>query len=113
MPRFEKHVFICINKRAPDNPKGCCAEKGSKEIASKFKEELHKRGLKGKIRANKAGCLDMCELGPTVVIYPEGVWYKNVSIDDVNEIIESHLLAGQPVEKLRVSEDYWSKSQKT
>ena len=109
MPRFEKHVFICINERAPDDPKGCCSAKGSKDVASKFKEELHKRGLKGKIRANKAGCLDMCELGPTVVIYPEGVWYRQVKVEDVVEIIESHLIGGKPVERLRVRDEYWKR----
>jgi len=101
--RFEKHIFICTNQRPPDNPKGCCASKGSEAIAAKFKEELHKRGLKGKMRANKAGCLDMCELGPTVVVYPEGVWYKHVTLEDVEEIIDSHLMGGKVVERLRVA----------
>ncbi|MEK7727969.1 MAG: (2Fe-2S) ferredoxin domain-containing protein [candidate division KSB1 bacterium] len=99
--RFEKHIFICTNQRPLDNPKGCCASKGSEAIAAKFKEELHKRGLKGKMRANKAGCLDMCELGPTVVVYPEGVWYKHVALEDIEEIIESHLVGGRPVDRLR------------
>ncbi|NUO83126.1 (2Fe-2S) ferredoxin domain-containing protein [candidate division KSB1 bacterium] len=101
--RFEKHIFICTNQRPPDNPKGCCASKNSEAIAAKFKEELHKRGLKGKMRANKAGCLDMCELGPTVVVYPEGVWYKHVTLEDVEEIIDSHLMGGKVVERLRVA----------
>jgi (2Fe-2S) ferredoxin len=109
MPRFERHIFICTNVRPPDDPKGCCAAKGSAAIASKFKEELHQRGLKGKIRANKAGCLDMCERGASVVVYPEGVWYGGVTPGDVNEIIERHLIGGQPVERLRVPEGYWKK----
>lgn len=109
MPRFEKHLFICTNERAPDNPKGCCASKGAREIAEKFKEELHRRGLKGRMRANKAGCLDMCELGPSVVVYPEGVWYQRVTLNDVEEIITSHLLGGRVVERLRTQEQYWQK----
>lgn len=100
MGRFERHIFICVNERPPDNPKGSCAPKGSQAIASKFKEELHKRGLKGRFRANKSLCLDLCELGPTVVIYPEGVWYKHVKLEDVEEIIESHVIGGRPVERL-------------
>ncbi len=104
--RFEKHIFICTNQRPPDNPKGCCAAKNSEAIAAKFKEELHKRGLKGKMRANKAGCLDMCELGPTVVVYPEGVWYKQVKLEDVEEIIDAHLIGNKPVERLRMVEDW-------
>lgn len=102
MPRFERHIFICTNQRPPDHPKGCCAAKGSLALAEKFKEELHKRGLKGRMRANKAGCLDLCEFGPTVVVYPEGVWYQKVTLQDVGEIIDSHLLGGKVVERLRV-----------
>ncbi len=111
--RFEKHIFICTNQRPPDNLKGCCASKGSEAIAAKFKEELHKRGLKGKMRANKAGCLDMCEFGPSVVVYPEGIWYKHVALEDVEEIIDAHLIGGEPVERLRVGEEYWLQSKKS
>lgn len=64
--------------------------------------------MKGRIRANKAGCLDQCELGVSVVVYPDGVWYGRVTLEDVNEIIESHLIAGKPVERLRVPDD-WKK----
>lgn len=100
MAKFERHIFICVNERPPDNPKGSCAAKGSHAIASKFKEELHKRGLKGRFRANKSLCLDLCELGPTVVVYPDGIWYKQVTLEDVEEIIESHVIGGRPVERL-------------
>ena len=100
MARFERHIFICINEREPDNPKGCCASKGSREIASKFKQALYERGLKGRFRANKCLCLDRCEYGPTVVVYPDGVWYQHVQLEDVEEIIESHILGGKPVRRL-------------
>ena len=105
MGRFEKHIFICTNERSPDDPRGCCAAKQSHEIAAKFKEELHQRGLKGKMRANKAGCLDLCEEGPTVVVYPDGVWYKQVTVADVPEIVEAHLIGNRPVERLRATDD--------
>ena len=107
MPRFEKHIFICTNTRPPDDVKGCCAAKNAQAVAEKFKEELHRRGLKGRMRANKAGCLDMCEHGPTVVVYPEGVWYKQVTPGDVPEIVAAHLLGNRPVERLRVPEGHW------
>ncbi len=107
MSRFEKHIFICTNERPPDNPKGCCAAKNSHEIVACFKEELHQRGLKDKMRANKAGCLDLCELGPTVVVYPEGVWYQHVTPGDVPEIVAAHLLGNRPVERLRVTDEDW------
>ena len=102
MARFERHVFICTNVRPPDNAKGCCAAKNSEAIAAKFKEELHRRGLKGKVRANKAGGLDQCELGASIVVYPDDVWYGRVTLDDVDEIIDRHLIGGKPVERLRV-----------
>jgi (2Fe-2S) ferredoxin len=100
MPPYERHVFICVNKRPPEDPRGCCADKGGEEIAERFKIGLHKRGLKARIRANKAGCLDQCELGVSVVVYPEGIWYARVTASDVEEIIEKHLVGGAPVERL-------------
>jgi len=111
--RFEYHLFICTNHRPPENPKGCCSAKGSEAIADKFKEELHRLGLKGRVRANKAGCLDACEFGPSIVVYPGGVWYHHVTLEDVDEIIESHILNGKPVERLRLSAGEWRKPTQT
>jgi (2Fe-2S) ferredoxin len=102
MPHYEKHVFICTNRRDSSNPKGSCAAKGSEQVRERFKKELSERGLKGRMRANAAGCLDQCEHGCTVVVYPEQVWYGHVTPDDVNEIVEEHLLADRPVERLRL-----------
>jgi (2Fe-2S) ferredoxin len=101
-PRFEKHVFICTNRREPGDPKGCCAEKGSEAVRDAFKRLLHERGLKGRIRANAAGCLDQCARGVTVVVYPEQIWYGGVTATDVPEIVEQHLVGGVPVERLRM-----------
>jgi (2Fe-2S) ferredoxin len=101
-PHFDKHVFICTNRRDPGNPKGCCAAKGSEAVKDEFKRLLHDRGVKGRIRANAAGCLDQCARGVTVVVYPEQVWYGGVTVGDVNEIIERHLFGGVPVERLRM-----------
>jgi (2Fe-2S) ferredoxin len=98
--RFRHHVFICENHRPAGDPRGSCTERGGEAVKSAFKEELAKRGLKGVIRANGAGCLDACSFGPSVVVYPEGTWYGGVTPADVPEIIERHLLGGQPVERL-------------
>jgi (2Fe-2S) ferredoxin len=102
--RFRYHVFVCENRRDPSDPRGSCGEKGSGAIRAALKEELAKRGLHRKIRANSAGCLDGCAFGPTVVVYPEGVWYGHVKPEDVPEIVESHLVNGVPVERLRLHE---------
>jgi len=100
MPYFEKHIFICENRRDPSNPKGCCAAKGSEAIRSEFKRLLAEKGLRGRMRANAAGCLDQCANGPSVVVYPEQIWYTVPRVEDVLEIVEQHLIGGQPVERL-------------
>ena len=101
-PHYQHHVFICTNRRDPDNPKGCCATKGADAVRDEFKRQLHDRGLKGRIRANAAGCLDQCSRGVSVVVYPEQVWYGGVKVEDVTEIVEQHLVNGNPVERLRM-----------
>src|SRR5579862_3188146 len=101
-PHFDRHVFICTNRREPGNPKGDCASKGGEALKDEFKRELAERGLKGRIRANAAGCLDQCAKGPTVVVYPEQVWYSVPTPEDAKEIIDSHLIGGKPVERLLI-----------
>jgi (2Fe-2S) ferredoxin len=95
------HVFVCENRRPDDDPRGCCACKGSVELRAALKAELKRRGIHD-VRANAAGCLDACPEGPTVVVYPEGVWYGHVRVEDVPEIVEEHLVQGRPVERLRI-----------
>lgn len=102
VPHFDKHVFVCTNRRAPGDPKGDCASKGGEEVRDAFKRLLHDKGLKGRIRANAAGCLDQCARGATVVVYPEQVWYGGVTAADVGEIVDQHLIGGVPVERLRM-----------
>jgi (2Fe-2S) ferredoxin len=100
MAPYQRHVFVCTNVRPPGSPRGCCAEKGSEAIRFALKKELKARGLSDQIRANTSGCLDTCEAGPSVVVYPEGVWYGGVTVQDVPEIVEKHLVGGQVVERL-------------
>ena len=100
-PYYRKHVFCCINERAPGHPRGCCKEKGSIELRGYLKSRAKDLGLDD-IRINNSGCLDRCELGPTVVIYPEAVWYTCQSKMDVEEILRVHLLEGGIVERLRL-----------
>jgi len=97
---FTHHIFVCINQRPKDDPRGCCANQGSERLHAFFKKEVERLGLKGRVRANKAGCLDHCEYGPSVVIYPEGTWYWVGSEADVTEIMERHVIKGEIVERL-------------
>ncbi|AKU90991.1 (2Fe-2S) ferredoxin domain-containing protein [Vulgatibacter incomptus] len=101
-PPYRRHVFICTNRRPPDAPRQSCAASGSEAIRDAFKKALAKRGLNQEIRANASGCLEACECGPSVVVYPEAVWYGPVSLDDVETIVEEHLVGGRPVERLRM-----------
>ena len=100
MPSFQRHVFVCVNERAPGNPKGCCKAKGAEQVRDELKKRLYEIGLKGVVRANNAGCLDQCENGVTVVVYPEQVWYGHVTVADVPELIDRHILRGEFVERL-------------
>lgn len=100
MAGFQRHVFICVNDRAADDPRGCCKARGGEAVADAFKKKLYERGFKRVVRPNRALCLDQCALGVTVVVYPDGVWYGHVTPADVDEIIESHIVGGRPVARL-------------
>jgi (2Fe-2S) ferredoxin len=101
-PHFSHHVFFCCNQRK--NGSACCEDHGASELRAYAKDRVKQLGLsgEGKTRINQAGCLDRCELGPVMVVYPEGVWYTYVDRSDVDEIIEQHLQQGHVVERLRV-----------
>jgi len=103
MPLFEHHLFICTNERDESASRSSCLPQGSKKLKGAFKDAIKEAGLKHKVRANDSGCLDQCEHGPVVVVYPEAVWYGNVHPRDVEEIVEEHLVGGRPVERLRLA----------
>src|ERR1051325_11528928 len=105
MPKFTHHIFVCTNQRPPESPKGCCDPTGSGMLHLAFKKEVAARGLKAQVRANRAGCLDQCEHGPTVVIYPDAVWYGGVRLEDVAEIVESHVIKHIPVTRLMLPDE--------
>jgi (2Fe-2S) ferredoxin len=102
MSRFQKHIFICNNKRKEDDPRGSCSDQGSEELLSYAKERIHELGLKGKVRINKAGCLDACAHGPVMVVYPEDTWYSPKTKNDIEKIITDHVQSNQPVKKLLI-----------
>ena len=105
MAKYQRHVFVCTNQREPGSARPSCNAEGNSQLQARFKQAVAAAGLKSNVRVNKAGCLDQCEHGPTVVVYPEAVWYGHVTEADVNEIVASHLVAGRPVERLILAED--------
>jgi (2Fe-2S) ferredoxin len=101
---FELHVFVCVNRRPDGSPRGCCASRGSETLREALKAATKRPDLRGRVRVNGAACLDFCEFGPTVCVYPENTWYGGVGPNDVAEIVESHLSRGVPVDRLRLPE---------
>jgi (2Fe-2S) ferredoxin len=102
MTPFELHLFVCQNRRPAGHPKGSCAEKNAGAVAERLRELAFEAGLKGRVRVNSAGCLGHCAEGLTLVVYPEAVWYGNVTRDDAEEIFREHVLGGRPVTRLRI-----------
>ena len=97
--KFDKHIFICTNQRTGTDKKSC-GEAHGLELVAAFKKALNDKALPIKVRAQKSGCLDVCNYGPTLVVYPDGVFYVGVTLADVNEIIEEHIIHGRPVQRL-------------
>ena len=102
MSYYKHHVFFCTNLRADGS--ACCQQYDSQGMRDYVKKRIKELGIAGKdgVRINTAGCLDRCALGPVIVVYPEDVWYTYVDKDDLDEIIEEHLVRGRPVERLRI-----------
>ena len=102
MSHFTHHVFFCTNQRTPGE--ACCNNHGSGEMRTYAKDRVKALGKKlpGQVRINSAGCLDRCEQGPVLVIYPEAVWYTYVDKEDIDEIIDQHLIRGRVVDRLKI-----------
>ena len=100
MSYYERHIFFCLNQR--DNGADACSVHNAQAGFERCKMRIKEAGLSGvgQVRVNKAGCLDRCAGGPVAVVYPEAVWYSFVDEADIDEIVESHLVNGKPVERL-------------
>jgi (2Fe-2S) ferredoxin len=99
---YDAHLFVCCNRRPDGHKRGSCAAKGSEKLRDYMKARVKELGLQ-RVRVNLSGCLDRCELGPSLVIYPEGIWYRIGSTEDVDAILERHLLAGERVSELMMA----------
>lgn len=104
MPAFTHHIFVCGNHRSPGHPRGCCDPEGSEALRNALKAEIKRRQLGPLVRANRAGCLEQCEHGPTVVIYPQGIFYGGVTLDDVPRIVEDTVIAGRILDDLHIAD---------
>lgn len=101
---YQQHIFCCTNERPEGHPRGSCKRKGAEDLRNYMKARLKEEGV-AQARVNNAGCLDRCELGPVLVIYPEGTWYTAATREDIDEIIESHIKGGRVVERLALQND--------
>jgi (2Fe-2S) ferredoxin len=103
-PYYAHHVFVCENQRDVEAPRPCCAARGAVAAGKSLKAKVKALGISkpGEVRINKAGCLERCEEGPCLVIYPAGVWYTYMDEADLDEIVQSHLVEGKVVERLRL-----------
>lgn len=102
MPKH--HLFVCTNKRPAGHPKGSCADRGCNELLMALSEEIERQELYETVKVNTTNCLGPCQQGPTMVVYPEGVWYVGIKQGDVAEIVVSHLVNDVPVERLMLRE---------
>lgn len=102
MSFYKSHVFFCCNQRT--SGEACCNDHGSQKMRDYAKRRVAELGLSGpqQVRINQASCMDRCSEGPVLVVYPEGVWYTYVDQADIDEIIDEHLVKGNPVQRLRI-----------
>jgi len=107
MPKPERHVFICTQTKPPHIPQPSCGPSGGGDLAKSFYTELDDRGLLGRFALTMTGCMGACSVGPAVLVYPEGVMYGGVAEKDIPEIVQQHLIEGQPVGRLLVPAEVW------
>lgn len=102
MSHFKYHVFFCTNQR--EGGEACCNNHGASALRDYMKKKVKALGdrIPDRVRINTAGCLDRCDKGPVIVVYPEGTWYTYIDEEDIDEIIESHLVGGKAVERLKI-----------
>ena len=105
--KFDKHIFICTTDRGPDRPRGDWVKCGGLDIRMRFVHLINKHGLRGKVRANKSGCLDVCEIVLAVVIYPMNIWHTGINMENVDEIFEQLILKNEVNNHLASSKKDW------
>lgn len=109
-PYYRAHVFACTNIRPEGHPRGSCARFGAEKLRNYMKARAKELKIDG-VRINTSGCLDRCELGPVIVVYPQGVWYAVRSTADIDEILQTHLIDGGRAERLMLSPEETERAQ--
>jgi (2Fe-2S) ferredoxin len=104
----ERHVFVCVQSRPPSHPKGSCGAQGSADLLRAFQDNFEARKLWGRFALTQCGCLGPCGEGPNVLVYPEGILYAGVRQEDIDVIIDEHLIGGTPVTRLYPTPEAWS-----
>ena len=107
MAKPEKMILVCNNQRPPGHPRGCCLDKGSRDITMELRNEMDERDLFGKVSLASTGCIGPCSVGPIVAVMPDDVWYKEVTKENVQEILDQHIVGGNPVETLVMTDEDW------
>ena len=106
MPKPEHHIFVCMQSRPAGHPRGSCGVQGSQSVFNRFSEELIKRNLQA-VSLTQAGCIGPCQAGANVLIYPAGTMYAWVEPDDVDKIIDQHIIAGKPYLEKQAPKELW------
>ena len=104
MDKFKKHIFVCENIRDENHETPSCGRSGGIEIRAELKKRLQELGINNSVRANVAGCLGMCQHGPVMVVYPDSTWYGEVTVKDVEEIVQKDILENKKVERLEIED---------
>ena len=107
MPKPNHHILVCTQERPAEHPRGSCSSRGSKDLLMRFMMESARLNLVQQVLVTESSCLGPCDFGPTVVVYPDSVWYNKVTPDDVPEILEQHIMKGKPVERLILPDTVW------
>jgi len=107
MPKPRVQILVCTNVRAPEAPKPSCGPRGSLEVYRRFKDRVRELGIRDDVMVVRTGCLKHCSQGITVNIWPLNLWYRGVTLDDVDEILETSVLGGREVERLRMPDIPW------
>lgn len=107
MPTPVAQILVCTNERGPEADKPSCAPRGSLEVYRRFKDRVRELGIRDRVMVTRTGCLKHCSRGITVAIWPHNLWYSGVTLDDVDEILDTTVLGGRQVERLRMPDIAW------